>query len=104
MSEEKTLKEWAREIVDYAKKKFVPEDLPTWENLPIKLAYIHSEVSECLEAWRDDNHIGVGEEFADIFLRLLVVASFLGYDLDVEARAKMGKNWKRPKRHGRVNV
>jgi len=98
----KTIKEWSEEIRKLVDEKF--ERWLSWENLPKGLTYLHSEVSEAFEAWRDDNHEGVGEELADLFIRLLDTADVLGYDLEKEVSKKMSINWTRPKRHNKKNI
>ena len=58
------------------------------------LALIHSEVSEALEAVRKDPpHIG--EELADVVIRVCELAHMLGIDLDQTVYAKQLKNRQR---------
>jgi NTP pyrophosphatase (non-canonical NTP hydrolase) len=71
------------------------------------IALLHSELSEALEAYRDNgtedatevcygNHLpkpeGVGSEFADVFIRLLDTCDIYGIDLEVEFRRKLAYN------------
>lgn len=77
-----------------------------WEadcSLAAKLALIHSEVSECLEALRRDppdmDH--VAEELADVCIRVFDLAGRLGLDLIRVIHEKMERNRKRPRLHGK---
>lgn len=69
--------------------------------LPVQLALIHSEVSECLEA--DRKHEGderVAEELADVVIRAMDTAAAHKLDLAGALFAKMGNNRNREFRHG----
>ena len=78
-----------------------------------RLCLIHSEVSEALEAWRDNDLAprtridgkpeGLPSELADIVIRVADMATYLGIDLDAVIEAKMAYNATRPYKHGRVN-
>lgn len=78
------------------------------ENLPTKIALIHSEVSEALEALRLHNppseHVpeisALAEELADILIRVGDLAGRLGLDLDEAVRLKMAFNSTRHIMHG----
>lgn len=75
-----------------------------------KLALIHSEVSEVLEAYRkEQGSAKILEEFADIFIRTydLLVALWEyeiidTYDIDGVVRQKMAINSSRPIKHGNL--
>lgn len=74
-----------------------------------KLALIHSEVSEALEALRD-GHIkhwimsgkpeGLEIELADTIIRILDLAEALGLDMGKAVATKMAYNIERSYRHG----
>lgn len=69
-----------------------------------KIALMHSELSEALEAVRDENFHGdhgVCEELADVIIRIAGYSSARGLDLDAAVAAKMERNRNRPFKHGR---
>jgi NTP pyrophosphatase (non-canonical NTP hydrolase) len=66
-----------------------------------KIALIHSELSEMLEAIRKDDWANEGEELADIQVRMLDYAGGFGHDLGASFIDKMEKNFHRPFRHGK---
>lgn len=74
-----------------------------------KLALVHSEVTEVLEALRKSQGADkVTEEFADIFIRCfdlygkLVDAGLASPDLEGVILAKAAANANRPRKHGHV--
>lgn len=71
--------------------------------IAVKLALIHSEVSEALEADRQSNGglLELGEELADIIIRVLDLVGYLGIDLDTILAAKMATNEQRPYQHNK---
>lgn len=78
--------------------------------LPEMVALIHSEASEALECYRNDEPLsyssvagkplGIGSEFADIIIRVLHYADLLGLDMTNEILRKLDYNATRGYRHG----
>ena len=64
------------------------------------MALLHSEVSEAFEAYREGKDAHIGEELADVAIRLFDTAEGLGYDIEWEIKRKMSINEKRSYRHG----
>lgn len=85
------LQELQKIITDLANKKGwgnKPEDIIFGE----KIALLHSEVSEMLEAYRKNNwhdRNSVGEEMADVLARILHLASIYNVDIEKELLAKL---------------
>jgi NTP pyrophosphatase (non-canonical NTP hydrolase) len=115
----KSLKEMSAEVEDFERSKgWLDQQFSFGE----RMALLHSEVSEALEAWRmwgtedategayfPDGTLyggtrpkpeGVGSEYADILIRLIGDARRDGIDLDFEYERKMAFNRTRPYRHG----
>jgi NTP pyrophosphatase (non-canonical NTP hydrolase) len=67
-----------------------------------KIALIHAELSESLEALREGDHDNVGEELADMVIRVADLAGGTGVDLQGEIAKKMAKNEGRPRLHGKA--
>ena len=92
-----TIQEWQKEIHENAKNH------GWWENprpVPEILCLIHSEVSEALEAYRENDKEGFAEELADIAIRLMDAAEGYGINLESEIYKKHEKNKLRSFRHG----
>jgi len=68
--------------------------------LPELLCLVHAEVSECLEAYRENNAAGVAEELADIIIRVFDIAAAANIDLEKAIKEKHDYNKTRPYRHG----
>lgn len=94
------INEYAKHISQWRESKgFVT----SWENMPMKLLLVHSEISEATEDYRHDNRAHFAEEIADCFIRLMDITDALGIDIEAEIIAKMEKNKARPYQHGTVN-
>lgn len=78
----------------------VKGEIPDPNKIPAKLALIHSEVSEALEAYRKGDKENFAEECADVFIRLLDMTHGLGLDLPRAITDKLVKNIGRGYRHG----
>ncbi len=79
-----------------------------WHKLPTervmfrltKLALIGSEVGEAVEAVRNNDRAQLGEELADIVMRVADLADIAGLNLGAEIKRKMEINKSRPYEHG----
>lgn len=95
---------------DYNRIAFDPKDkieetyLDNLNNNAIatRLALIHSEVSEALEALRKDDADNFAEELADVVIRVADLAGGLEIDLEGEIERKMEKNKARGYKHGKL--
>lgn len=65
-----------------------------------RLLLIISEVTEAMEALRNENMVEYPEEIADIAIRLADFAGNENINLGAEVRAKMEANGNRPQMHG----
>lgn len=72
-----------RERIGYGDIRMVNPSMPAE-----KLALIHSEVSEVLEALRDEDRDNEAEELADIIIRILDYAAWRGFSMDEEIDKK----------------
>lgn len=80
-----------------------------YDQIGNKLALVHSEVTEVLEAIRKSKGSQeIVEEIADILIRTLDLyaamrnATFIEHSLDEVLKSKMDKNKSRPKLHGNL--
>jgi NTP pyrophosphatase (non-canonical NTP hydrolase) len=103
-----TINELARQANRMAVDKGFWERIPS-DPLPTKLALIHSEISEALEAYRNNLPFetvingkpeGIGVEIADAVIRLCDLAGHYGLDLEGIILRKMAYNESRPFKHG----
>ncbi len=68
-------------------------------DVPTLLALIHSEVSEALEAYRDEKPLD--EELADVIIRVMDLSDRMKLNMDKAVSEKIEKNKTRGFRHGR---
>jgi NTP pyrophosphatase (non-canonical NTP hydrolase) len=78
--------------------------------IPEQVALIHSEASEALECYRNDEPfsytgedgkpLGIASEYADILIRVAHYSQLLGIDLEAEVVRKLDYNLTRSHRHG----
>ena len=66
-----------------------------------KIALMHSELSECLEAIRKGDRENEAEELADTVIRILDYCGNFGIDLGAAIERKMLANYARPFKHGK---
>ncbi len=79
-------------------------------SIPEQVALIHSEASEALESFRNNEPLtwtadkgkpeGIGSEYADIVIRIGHYCEALGIDLEAELIRKLDYNLTRGFRHG----
>ena len=106
------LKEIQQAAFDLAKAKRLHENLaliPLREQTLVRLALVHTEVSEAAQIikrhgiQRDGDERTTQEfciELADIVIRVCELAEHFALDLDAAVYDKLGKNWLRPPFYG----
>ena len=120
--DEEIPKYWSDELEDLQKKTQVIDPKAIHRNaknhgwyetcedrsVPTKLCLIHSEVSEALEAYRNDIPYGekgcLPEELADVVIRVFDLCGLLGIDITAEIEKKHLTNLYHPHRHGGKKV
>lgn len=120
-----TLRQLVKQSYENSKAHGFHDD-PEQESVPLKLALIHSEVSEILEEHRRGAPIlyhgsigpagvrdpqlirrhnfkpeGLGPEIADAVIRLADLCGQLGIDLEAMVSLKHAYNVTRPRKHGK---
>lgn len=112
-----TLLDWQRAVHANARAKgFYDSAEVSVERISMQLMLIVSEVSEACEDLRvhgagpatfkpntrpdSGKPIGFGSELADVAIRVLDLAEFLGIDLEHEIKVKHSYNTTRPRMHG----
>ena len=68
-----------------------------------QLAKICGEVGECVAVvQKSPDYQALGEELADIAIRTMDLASYMGYQHGTDIMMKMAKNRFRPYKHGKI--
>lgn len=111
------VKDLVSRAFDAAKEKGFWDDME-WDDTPVtthfvssRLALVHAEVSEALEAYRaegmkewkreDGKPEGIASELADIVIRVADLSGGLGVNLEGAIEEKMRFNNTRPRLHGK---
>jgi len=68
--------------------------------VPELLCLIHSEISEALEGYRNNDWGNIKEELADAIIRILDFCGAYEIDIEHEILRKHQKNIERPYKHG----
>jgi hypothetical protein len=104
------IKKWQEIVHHNAVNKDWWDAVSENNNIPEKIALIHSEASEALEDYRNQameltlgpggKPVGFPVELADIVIRVLDLAEYLGHDLERVIALKHKYNESRAIRHG----
>ena len=95
-----TIGDWQKEVHHNAIDKGF-WDKGQERSIPTLLCLIHSEVSEALEVYRGGHDGTLGEELADVVIRVMDMAAGYGIDLEEEIYQKHQRNLTRPRLHGK---
>jgi len=87
----------AKECYDIAEEHGWWDEHRTFGDL---IALVHTELSEALEAFRDDRLDDIPEELADVVIRIFDMSHQRGFNIGEVINLKMEKNRRRPYRHG----
>jgi len=93
----------ARAVTDEATQNGFVFEQP-WKDAPKLLMYVVTELSEAMEAWRNDDRDAFEEEIADSFIRLMHIVGLLDIPIGQRIEEKRRKNRNRPYRHGRKQI
>ena len=96
-----TLEDFVREAKEIANSKGFHV---TWDNAPVYLMLVVTELAEAMEAWRDDDRKGFREEIADTLIRVFHLCGDLDLRISEAVKRKMEINRTRPYRHGRKRL
>lgn len=93
----------AQQIAEWRESKgfTTPDTIEDTFHLLGKLALVHSELSEAVEAVRSGNADNFSEELADTIIRILDLTGTMGIDIEQAIADKMTVNCGREHKHGR---
>ena len=79
-----------------------PPDVGMADLMLSKLMLVTTEIAEAAEAVRHGDEPNFREELADAVIRIMDIAGTGGWDLEAEIAAKMGRDRRRPSKHGKA--
>lgn len=99
-----TIHELSRRVraVSMASGFSTPASIDEVEACLAKLMLVTTEVAEAAEAVRSGDWANLGEELADVVIRVMDLAAGLRLDLEWEVSSKIAANASRPHMHGRL--